>query len=253
MKGATWEFTMVEKRKPTSPARLRSVATILADLESPERSRRQRAIDEFRGFAPHVEVFLTVLLRGLNDPDELVRVQAGKALLRAFPSAEAPLSDLLPDIESDEPKVRLAAISRVLILLPNVLAALSGTQFAPVTEDLMEHAGRWVAWTRDRQRVLAVADSFADVMQQAIAAGEPDPYVKKAPGVSPAARKTVAVLEDESLNIIDDVKKVFRDPDTWLDSPNNSLGGEKPRDLISTEREREVRDLLRRIQDGITT
>jgi hypothetical protein len=118
----------------------------------------------------------------------------------------------------------------------------------------MEHKGRWVAWTRDRQRVIAVADSFADVMKQAIASGEPDPYVKKAQGVSPeAARKPFAILEDESSNILDDVGKVFPDPETWLDSPNSSLGGEKPRNLISTEREREVRYLLRGIKDGITT
>ena len=36
-------------------------------------------------------------------------------------------------------------------------------------------------------------------------------------------------------------------------APNNLLGGEKPRDLIRTEREQEVRYLLRGIQDGITT
>ncbi len=118
----------------------------------------------------------------------------------------------------------------------------------------MEYTGRWVAWTRDRQQVLAVADSFADVMNQAIGSGEPDPYVKKAPGVAPETpRKPFAILEDESSNILDDVSKVFPNPETWLDSPNSSLGGEKPRNLISTEREREVRYLLRGIQDGITT
>jgi hypothetical protein len=118
----------------------------------------------------------------------------------------------------------------------------------------MEHTGRWVAWTRDRQLVLAVADSFADVMQQALASGEPDPYVKKAPGVSPeAARKPFALLEDESANIIDDAAKLFPVPEAWLDAPNIALGGERPRDLIRTAREPEVRYLLRGIQDGIPT
>src|SRR5205085_5607469 len=102
--------------------------------------------------------------------------------------------------------------------------------------------------------ILAVADSFADAMTRALAAGELDPYVKKAPGVSLAAsRRPFAILEDESPNIIDDVRKVFPDPEAWLDAPNDSLGGEKPRDLISTEREREVRYLIRGIEDGITT
>ena len=189
-------------------------------------------------------------------------IQLGLPL--AFPDAEEILIELLSPVESEDPKVRLAAISQVIIILPQVLAALSGmmpdgssaafNQPVPVMEDLMEYAGRWVAWTRDRQRVLAVADSFADVMNQAIRSGESDPYVKKIPGVSPeGARKPFVILEDESSNIVDDVSKVVPDPEAWLDSPNSSLGGERPRDLIGTEMEREVRYLLRGIKDGITT
>jgi Protein of unknown function (DUF2384) len=91
-------------------------------------------------------------------------------------------------------------------------------------------------------------------MNQAIRSGESDPYVKKIPGVSPeGARKPFVVLEDESPNIIDDVSKFVPNAEVWLDSPNSFLGGEKPRDLIGTEMEREVRDLLRGIKDGITT
>ena len=78
-------------------------------------------------------------------------------------------------------------------------------------------------------------------MSQAIRSGESDPYVKKIPGVSPAdARKPFVILDDESSNIVDDVSKVVPDAELWLDSPNNSLGGERPRDLIGTEMEPEV-------------
>jgi hypothetical protein len=221
-------------------------------------------IEECGQFAPYVGAVLAALLRGLNDPDEVVRLKAFQGLPRAFPGAEEMLIKLLSPVESEDPKVRLAAISRVIIILPQVLAALSGmtphrssaalSQPAPVTEDLMEYAGRWVAWTRDRQRILAVADSFADVMNQAIRSGEPDPYVKKVPGVSPeVSHKPFVILEDESSNILDDVRKVVPDAEVWLDSPNSSLGGERPRDLIGTEMEREVRYLLRGIRDGITT
>ncbi len=256
---------MTEKRKRPSRERLSPSTQILADLESPEPSRREPAIGECWELAPHVGAVLAVLLRGLNDHDDLVRLQAAKGLLRAFPSAETTLSRLLCNIvETNEPKVRLAAIERIITMVPNVLAVLSGMKPDesstagkhpnPVTEDLMEHAGRWVAWTPDRQRILAVADSFADAIRQALAAGELDPYVKKAAGVSlQAGRKPVAILADESPNIIDDVRKVFPDAEAWLDAPNDALGGEKPRDLICTEREREVRFLLRGIEDGITT
>jgi HEAT repeat protein len=260
------EFTMTEKPKRLSRDRLRTVEQIRNDLDSPEPSRRERAIGECGDFASHAGAILVALVRGLNDPDYGIRALAIKGLFRAFPvlEDEATISRLLSEIESNEPEVRLAAIDKLLIILPQVLAALSGRkpgERAPtskqpnsVREDLMEYAGRWVAWTRDRQRVLAVANSFADVMEQAIASGESDPYVKKVPGVSlEAAHKPFAILEDESSNILDDVRKVFPDPDAWLDAPNSFLGGERPRDLISTEREREVRYLLRGIKDGITT
>jgi len=173
------------------------------------------------------------------------------------------LSELLSPVESEDPKVRLAAINRVIIILPQVLAALAGmkparssaafNQTVPVTEDVMQYAGRWVAWTNDRQRVVAVADSFADVLNQAIRSGESDPYVKKIPGASPVgSSKPFVILEDESSNIVDDVSKVVPNANAWLDSPNNSLGGERPRDLIGTDMEPELRYLLRGIKDGIT-
>jgi len=246
---------MTKKRKPPSGAPLRPVEQIPAELESPEFSHREQAVSQFWDLAPQVEVLLATLLRGLNDPDELIRYEAVKLLLRAFPSAEAALSRLLTDdIASPDSKVRLAAIRRVFIILPNVLAALAGISLEPGRENFMEHAGRWVAWTRDRQRVLAVADSFADVMQQALASGETAPYVKKTPRVAPdPAAAMAAILDDESPDIRDDISKLFPAADAWLDSPNSSLGGEKPRDLLGTAREREVRDLLRGIQDGITT
>lgn len=256
---------MTEKHKHPVEGRPRPVAQIREALDSPDHSSHQQAIDACWDLAPHVEPVLAALLRGLNDPDDLVRLHAFKGLMRAFPRVEDPISLLLGDIlDSKDPKVRLAAVGRVIILLANALADLAGVkpdastsiarQSDPFKEDLMEHAGRWIAWTRDRQRILAVADSFTDAMKQAEAAGESDPYVKKAPGVSPkAARKPFAILDDESPDILDDVRKVIPHHKTWLDAPNDSLGGEKPRDLIGTEREREVRYLLRGIEDGITT
>jgi hypothetical protein len=253
---------MPEKPKRTTRDRLRPVAKRLQDLDSSEPSKRERAIDECSDLAPYVGEVLAALLRGLNDPDEVVRLKASKGLLRAFPGAEE--IKLLSPVEIEDPKVRLAAVREVIIILAQVLADLSGMmpdgssdasrQPVPVTEDLMVYAGRWVAWTRDRQRVLAVADSFADVMNQAIRSGESEPYVKKVPGASPnGARKPLVILEDESSNIVDDVSKVIPNSEAWLDSPNSWLGGERPRDLIGTEMEWEVRDLLRGIRDGITT
>jgi antitoxin Xre/MbcA/ParS-like protein len=255
---------MPEKPKSTTRDQVRRVAQVLKDVDSSDPLKRASAIAECGDLAPYLGAVLAALLRGLNDPDDIVRLKAFQGLPRAFPSAEKILIKLLSSVESEDPKVRLAAISQVITILPQVLAVLSGmtpdgsagdlNQPVPVMEDLVEYPGRWVAWTRDRQRVLAVADSFADVINQANQSGESDPYVKKVPGVSPqSARKPFAILQDESSNIVEDVSKVVPDADVWLNSPNSSLGGERPRDLIGTESEREVRYLLRGIRDGITT
>jgi hypothetical protein len=255
---------MPEKPKSTTQDHLRAMAQVVEDLNSLEPSKRQRVIDECGGLAPFVGAVLVALLRGLNDPDEVVRLKAFQGLPRVFPGAAEMLTNLLSPVESEDPKVRLAAITQVIIILPQVLAAFSGmtpdgssaavNQPVPVTEDLMQYAGRWVAWTRDRRRILAVANSFADVVKQANRSGESDPYVKKVPGVSPEGiRKPFVILDDESTNIVEDVGKLIPDAEEWLDSPNSLLGGERPRDLIGTEMEPEVRYLLRGIRDGITT
>jgi hypothetical protein len=255
---------MTSKSKPPARDRRRAVSEVLENLGSAETSGQERLIGEVWDLLPHVEPILAALLRGLNSDNEDVRYQTAKGILRAFPSAETRLTRHMREIESSEPKVRLAATERIIIILANALAdlagikldesATTGRQPDPFKEDLVKHAGQWIAWSRDRQRILAVADSFSGVMAQAEAAGEPDPYVKKAPGFSPqTAHNPFAILEDESSNIIEEVSKVFPDPDAWLDAPNSSLGGEKPRALINTDMEQEVRYLLRGIQDGITT
>lgn len=240
------------------------IAQVLANLGSSEGSRLEGGIGEASEFAPQIEPTMTVLLRGLNNPAENVRYQAFQCLLLAFPSAATSLHRLEASFHSEDPKDRLAGVRNVIIILANALADLAGTKLdeSPptggesdtFTEELMEHAGRWVAWSQDRKQILAVADSFAEVMEQAEAAGESDPYVKKAPGIAPnTAFKPFQLLEDESPNVIDDVKKVFPTPDAWLNAPNDALGGDKPFDLIGTVREPEVRYLLRGIANGITT
>ena len=50
-----------------------------------------------------------------------------------------------------------------------------------------------------------------------------------------------------------DVRKIFPDPEAWLDTPNEHLMGRTPRELLGTEREILVSDLLWRIKHGIPT
>jgi hypothetical protein len=143
------------EKKSTRRSPRRPVTRILEDLDSSELSKRKWAIKGCADLAPQVRAVLVALLRGLNDPEDLVRLEASQGLLRAFPGAEERLSEVLSELGSDDAKVRVAAIARVVTSLPQVLMASSGMtpiaasaalhQPALVTEDLMEHAGRWVA------------------------------------------------------------------------------------------------------------
>jgi len=62
---------------------------------------------------------------------------------------------------------------------------------------------------------------------------------------------TYKVFEDEDPDILEELKKFFPDPYRWLDTPNDRLWGERPRDFIGTDKEIRVRNLLRRLKYGI--
>lgn len=67
-------------------------------------------------------------------------------------------------------------------------------------------------------------------------------------------RSTVnSLLPGEQEDIRQEVKTMIAEPAKWLDTPNDRLGGQKPGDLIGTEREQLVRDLLRALKYGLFT
>jgi uncharacterized protein (DUF2384 family) len=47
------------------------------------------------------------------------------------------------------------------------------------------------------------------------------------------------------------IAEVVAEPDQWMDTPNDQLGGNKPRDLIGTPHEGQLRDLARSIKIGM--
>jgi Protein of unknown function (DUF2384) len=61
------------------------------------------------------------------------------------------------------------------------------------------------------------------------------------------------LLPGEDPDIRKDVTALVADPSKWLDTPNSQLGGNKPKDLIGTDREQLLRDLLRAIKYGMPT
>ena len=76
------------------------------------------------------------------------------------------------------------------------------------------------------------------------------PAAKKKPASQLAAD---GLLPGEDKDIRKEVAGVVADPDDWLASPNDQLGGQRPADLIGTDREQHVRDLLRAIKHGMPT
>lgn len=52
-----------------------------------------------------------------------------------------------------------------------------------------------------------------------------------------------------------DLRKIFDDPESWLQTPNQHLGGKKPAAVIESgdEGREQVRDLLEAIKIGLPT
>jgi hypothetical protein len=58
---------------------------------------------------------------------------------------------------------------------------------------------------------------------------------------------------DEQADLRSLISDVVDEPDSWLDTPNDLLGGKKPRDFIGTDQEERVRELVRAIKIGMPT
>jgi len=58
------------------------------------------------------------------------------------------------------------------------------------------------------------------------------------------------LLPGEHKDILIDVLDLIPDPDAWLDTPNARFAGDKPRELIGTDREWNLRNMLRAIKYG---
>src|SRR5262249_54019712 len=114
-----------------------------------------------------------------------------------------------------------------------------------------EYSGKWLAWDADHKSILAAADTYPEIMAFVAQAGQPDLRVERARGLHPAvAEHPFVLLEDESPDVLDDVRKTIPDPEEWLDTPNTRLWCRKPRELIGTPQEKYLRYILRGIRSG---
>jgi hypothetical protein len=64
-------------------------------------------------------------------------------------------------------------------------------------------------------------------------------------------RKSEKTPHSTALPSVEDlVRELIDKPNKWLDTENDQLGGEKPRDLVGTPKEPVLRDLLEAIKHG---
>ena len=64
-------------------------------------------------------------------------------------------------------------------------------------------------------------------------------------------RQAADLFPDETSDIYKEIGQIVQDPDYWLDMPHDQLGGRKPKELIGTDHEQHLRDLLREIRHGM--
>ena len=72
---------------------------------------------------------------------------------------------------------------------------------------------------------------------------------KKASHIATSAAN--GLFPDEESDIQKEVEHLIAEPGKWLNAPNSQLGGAKPKDLIGSNREQILRDLLRAIKYGM--
>ena len=64
---------------------------------------------------------------------------------------------------------------------------------------------------------------------------------------------TPVLLDGEDVNLVQELKKLFSDPQPWLDTPNAQFMGRKPRELLGTEEEEHLRNWIRLVKHGMPT
>ena len=58
---------------------------------------------------------------------------------------------------------------------------------------------------------------------------------------------------DETTDVTELIQEIVPDADTWQKTPNPALGGARPIDLIKTEKESILRDMLRAAKYGMAS
>ena len=58
---------------------------------------------------------------------------------------------------------------------------------------------------------------------------------------------------EKETDIVAELRGLLDNADAWLDTPNDRFGGRPPRELLGTEREQQLRDLVQGVKLGMHT
>ena len=201
---------------------------------------------------------LRAIASAIGDPDEGIAYQAFKLFETTAPHILHQKRDLLQRLT--DPESRLAAVEELIRLLPSSAppASIKEDRMPPTVQlrssQPSQYPGMWIAWNNDDTEIVAVADTFPEILERVAELGLSNPTIEIAPGFHPSvAGKQFDLRPDESPSIEVDVQSTIPNAEEWLDLPNSRIGGQKPRDLIGTPREFRLRDIIRSIRAGITT
>jgi hypothetical protein len=252
--------TAIERQKLPAGAKLQVFLEALErQLASDSVRDREEAIRGLWDLGPAAAGALPSIAKAVGDPEESVAYKAFQMFEQLCPQSVLDQFPGLPDRLQGEGQVRLQAIEELVRLLPPLQYGDRGSKEDPVISSPRPLApagyeGKWIVRRQNDERILGAADTYPEILELAKRLGRADLVVERAPGIDPdVAAKPFELLNGESPDIEKDIRETIPDADRWLDSPNAQLWFQKPRDLIGTPQERELRYLLRGIWSGITS
>ncbi len=264
-------MTTRETSAPKSAESLASQREVITALESELASgsswEREKAICQLLDLGRAALPALPAIVRAIADANEIVATKALAIIERLYPTVPEQFTGLWLRLHSLEDKDRLAASEELGNLLPTLVpgrANAGSDETESVEEDAVpepfemslppEYHGKWIAWDEKQEQVVAADDTYLGLLHRVEQMGLVDPQIERAPVVDSAlAEAPLALLEGESPDILEDLRQTIPDTDEWLDTPNTRLWFKKPRELLGTPQERQLRDLLRGIWSGVTS
>jgi uncharacterized protein (DUF2384 family) len=69
-----------------------------------------------------------------------------------------------------------------------------------------------------------------------------------------AKRAYARVVDEEHDSLLTEIAEIVLYPETWLDAPNDQLGGQPPRALLGSDQGREIlHNLVQMVKHGLMT